>query len=325
VLDPVITVSGTGHIPGGSVRIEVKNKNGLSHYTSQAPLKEKWEVNGVRLEQGPNMITAIIGGRRGAVLVTLAANIVAGKKQDPQKVWFDWHPQVNLTMKQIAKLTLNNLTRAELDSFPVAVRTQVPSLFLRTYQAFGVELVDKDGPDVHTILMLPWNVDCILGETKYDCGNRIRRQCSNVYVGTYVNDISNALINDQFEQDWGPMSLQDSAITRIRDLAEILARTAAHEFGHGLGLVGQPGYSACCAWMMGCEKCHNCEAFHRQVKQEIPEFERFGGGRFIMDPGAKTPNWARMGERTEHFRCSSREPSLLTSFDRCYLSIIIPN
>lgn len=159
------------------------------------------------------------------------------------------------------------------------------------------------------------------GQSPFDCGNRQPREVSEVWVGTYRRSM---ILNfDDRLAGWQPMDRSDSILTRIEDVAQALGRSAAHEVGHSLGLVGCLPDEGC-AWMGGCDDFHNCEEFQDRFSKEVPHLRRFSSGQFIMDPGAKTTNWARLGEPLMKRRSQERSPATFNTFDRSYLRIVLP-
>ncbi len=277
-----------------------------------------WEARGVELKLGPNVVVAKQApAKPHVILVTRGEGIKPGKPGQPQKVCFLWEGGLDDLIGEMAEITLNRrLVPVERTALNSGVVVGTIDVFCRAYKDFGIDLVERDGQDVHTILMTKTYAGDRVGQTDYDCGNVQRRQTSQVFVGTYLVNMALYLDHPDPFVGWQPMKKNDRLLTRIQDFSEILGRTAAHEFGHGLGLVGS---GKDCGWMSGCDNFHNCDSF-----QFASIVRRFGGGKFIMDPGKKTPNWARMGEAKATMRSQTREPSVLNAFNRSYLAIVVP-
>lgn len=279
----------------------------------------KWSVDDVPIGAfGPTILTATFQGETHQVLVNRCRPLVA---RPSQKVRLLWNAAVDEELREVARRTIvPTPTAANLDAFVEAVRSQTGDAFERAFSGVadvvvientaGVTTVPAAGADVHTVHFLEFEGD-IFGQSPYDCGNAVAQERSEVWVGTY-----RSAIVDGFSQ-WAPMTRDDDLTTRIDDLAEALGRTAAHEAGHSFGLVGSSGM---CAWMRGCDGGHSCDQFDI----DFPLADRFNRGKYIMDPGGKTDNWARLAEPVPTGRSASRTPAVFCRFDRSYFGIVHP-
>jgi hypothetical protein len=257
----------------------------------------------------------------------MCAHILATKGKDiskrpRQKVRFVWGAGVDAELDQIAAKTLNAaLTPQQQAAFRLGVRTQTVVAFVRAYSDIDVEIVesDKDQPDVHTVQMMP-NSGEIFGQSLYDCGNVDPHQNSEIWVGTYRSEMVDSFNSGTVTSSgWGPMAKTDSWQVRMVDVGEALGRTSAHETGHSLGLVGSISGQPC-DWMRGCDGGHNCD----QVDFDYPLARRFNNGWFVMDPGGKTKNNARLAEPSPTGRAVIRTPATFNAFNRSYFSIVHP-
>lgn len=302
VVTSSIAVSGTGSPNGSTVSIQA-NGSTLSTTVTNG----RWAVSGIALVTGPNVVTARLGGKTAGVLVTRATGISA---RPSQQVMFSWVAGVDDRLKQIARETLRaRLSNAQLDQFVAGVKARTQQIFLDRYNGSDIHLVNSPGAGVHTIQFVKLASN-VYGDSPGDCGNETPEQSSIVFVGTLRQQLGNFT---QFK----PMKKTDSLATRIEDIAQFLGRTSAHEFGHSLGLTSDSGP---CWWMMGCDDWHNCDSF--DLAQ--PLADRFNQGWHVMDPGAKSPNNARIGEPSLNRRAAHRTPAIFENFGWSYIKTIHP-
>ncbi len=303
VIGNSIAIQGTAIGGAGPVRVK------LGPNSIDAPVAGgAWKVDALAVPSGLNNIEATFAGKTARVSLTKGASISARPRQ---KVRFVWNAGVDEVIKQTASGTLDaTLTPAQLTTFAAAVRARAVAGFLRAYGNVDIELTETAGPDVHTISLLT-NSGSIFGQSPFDFGNVVAGQTSQVWVGTYRDDMVERFV------EWGPMKKNDPLGTRIIDVGESLARTSAHEFGHSLGMVGS-GLPAEGGWMLGCDGGHSCD----QVDDGFPPANRFDQGFHIMDPGGKTLNNARLAEAAPNQRTTPRKPAVFCNFDASYLSII---
>jgi len=275
----------------------------------------------VPLVAGLNVIDATLGSQSKSFAVTRAANV--SSRQNPQRVRLHWKQGVDGALQQIASDTMTkqrmpngaivsrSLTAREQQEFVDRVKPRVAELFAEAFQSAGsIMLTMETDHDVHVVTFTSENLNQY-GEQLPDCGNRISGEESKVSVG-YLHH----RLTFQFS-DWKPMELTDELDVRIEDVARSLARTAAHETGHALGLVLERGD---CGWMHGCDDFHTCQLF----QLSNPAVNRFGSGRFIMDPAGATRVNMRLGESTDSIRGNSRTSPVFSNFDRSYLRFIQP-
>jgi hypothetical protein len=286
---------------GASVSVDV---NGLAR--AAEVIDDRWHAPEVPLPGAPlNVLRASKDSGSVSVLVTKAPAIAA---RPAQRFRFDWTSAADEQLARIADDTLDaSLTPGQRSVFVTAVKARMEAILITRYDSWDVELVDTAGPDVHTIKMLGYSGG-IFGQSPYDCGNTALGQESEVWVGTYRQSMSNVA-------NWRPMRRVDSLAVRIEDVAQALARTSAHELGHSVGLVGEGTYG--CGWMLGCDGGHNCDV----VDQQQALADRFDQGRYIMDPGQKTSNHARLAEPTVQ-RAVRRSPARFNDFSGAYLTLV---
>jgi hypothetical protein len=279
----------------------------------------KWAIADVELPKGTRECVAKWNGQTAKILLTKGKGLV---NRGEQKVWFDWTPEANKQIINIAKGTIEPLlNKAEEKAFLDTVQTQTVMAFSRAYADFNVEVVGANGPAVHTVRMLG-NAGDIFGQSVYDCGNQVPKQTSEIWVGTYRATMVDDLNRKGGPIEWEPMKKTDSWQLRAADIGEALGRTSAHETGHSLGLVGDGGPGVACGWMRGCDGGHNCD----EVNNEFPGLaQRFDLGWYIMDPGGKTLNNARLAEPSPNGRSATRRPAVFNPFNRSYLSLVHPH
>jgi hypothetical protein len=233
------------------------------------------------------------------------------EKRPRQRVALAWDDDTDAELEAVARGTLDaQLDDAQIRTFINTVHAAVPEVLTRAYRLIAdIELVVQGGENVHTVRFK--GVDSgFYGLSPGDCGNRDLAQESEVFVGTYRDQIVGSF------SEWKPMKKDDALDVRALDLAHALGRTAAHELGHSLGLVADQGP---CVWMAGCDGFHSCFA----LQQIHSGLSRFGGGFFIMDPGPRSANQARIAEVTKAMR-ASRRPARFSHFDQNYLAVIHP-
>lgn len=301
-LDAQLQLKGECAPAGSAVTIVVGNSSFPAQVSGEA-----WEAT-ITLPAGTSIVKAKSGTVQDEIVVTRGADLTP---RATQKVRFVWHAGVDEELRKIARGTLQNPSASKVEAFVAGVRSITPAILLSAYEGFDVADASDDSADVHTVDLLPHSDD-FFGQSAYDCGNQELHQQSEVLVGTYRS----AMV-DEF-QTWGPMRKTDNLQTRIEDVASALGRTSAHEFGHSLGFVGSDQGSPC-GWMLGCDGGHNCS----DLAESFARAERFGSGRFIMDPGGKTLNHFRLAETAPNAR-GPRAPSVFTTFDRSYLAAIHP-
>jgi len=273
----------------------------------------------VPLVPGTQLLVVTLAGATDQILVTRAGDAIG--RQPPQKVRLQWvngtdeKQQVDRQIRLVAERTLDPPpAEPQLSAFVDDVKGRVRQLFVERFQGVAnLVVVDQDGPDVHTVNFLATD-DGLFGQSPFDCGSVSRNEATEVHVGTYRRSMSNL-------GQWKPMQRGDLPSVRAEDLARCLARTAAHEVGHSLGLVGDPAVPAWkCLWMRGCEEGHNCFS----ITDTFDIADRFDDGWYLMDSGPRTTNRARLGEEFESRRSLVRRAPVFNTFNRSYLQIVHP-
>lgn len=309
--DAIVTAASVT-IAGTSAAVSVEVRNG-KRSTSVPVINNAWSVADVELDPGLNAVTV---GEPGAAPVTLFITRGAGIAHRPQqKVRFDWTDGSDETIRDIAAGSLDPVPdAASQDRLVREAKALTREVFLRAFDGIAdVHLVADDGDDVHTVRFLSFG-DSDYGLTLSDCGNSELHGHSRVFLGAYRFQMVGHM------ERWLPMAAGDSLEIRIRDLAEMFGRTAAHELGHGVGLVFNADEDSPCSWMSGCKLSHSCAVF-QSLHAGI---HRFAAGQFIMDPGDDSTNNSRMAEPSPDNRARRRVPSVFCDFDRSYLGAIHP-
>jgi hypothetical protein len=227
-----------------------------------------------------------------------------------QKVWFNMtHFNINNQLTAIANHTLNGpLSAADLNTFTTGVRAGIKDFVLKAYSGVDIVEVFAAGPDVQEIQFHGENSCSLYGQSPGDFKNQIKAQVSHIYVGTFKC----VVVDDDKLLTETPAKKTDTLQTRITDISTFIGRTAAHEFGHSLGLVAEGN-----AQLKGCEGMHSCEAYDAANPSD-----RFDSGHYIMDPGPKSTLHARIGQADP----VNRDPQKprFCNYDRSYLKIILP-
>lgn len=305
VIADKVTIRGT-HPKGSPPVLTVNGKQ-----VPVAVTADTWAATNVALTTGLNTIVAAAGAAKQTLTLTRASNISAHKTG--QVIRIDWEPGTDDELRKIAAGTLDaTLDDAALTLFANRVKNRFGELLFARYATTGdITVVSATAAsDVHVVSMRALDANGLFGESPLDCGNTKLAQTSKVYVGTYRAEMVDHL------DDWLPMRKTDTVDVRVEDVAHALARTAAHEVGHSLGLVAEKGN---CSWMNGCGGAHSCAVFQ---KSNVG-VNRFNFGHFIMDPGPDTSNHARIAEAVKD-RSPQRMPAEFCDFDRTYLEIIHP-
>ena len=314
VTAPKIQFEGGGMPNGAIVTVSVNGKSfkGLV-------VNRRWSVPDVELAVGASRAKVVIGDKTQEILVTLGADGIAPRS--PQLVYFNWTSGAEEQLKALASQSLAPSPGVgDLAGFVGKVKQRVPQIFSAIYEKVAnVRVVSANGPNVHEIQMMPAD-DSLLGLTLQDCGNAKPKQTSEIHVGTLRNHMSGRNDPNGFIVGWGPMKRSDSLDTRVEDVSQALGRTAAHEMGHALGLVGQKEGETTCVWMNGCGGDHNCEAFDHA---HWGLANRYQFGWHVMDDGLNTLNNARLAERNARQR-TARNPAAFEPFGASYLRIIHP-
>ena len=294
-----------GHGPSGK---NVTITNGSPPQTTTVA-SGAWNVANVPLKVGFNLVTVKVGTVTTEQAITRGEKIAA---RPAQKVRIVWENGADDELKKIAAGTLDaELSNADQNHFVDVVHNRVADLIAGYYESAGdITLTTSTGLNVHVISMRPAEMNGLFGESPVDCGNMTAGQTSKIFVGTFRKLMVDGL------SDWLPMAKTDSLDVRAEDVSQAIARTAAHEFGHSLGLVAENGD---CGWMRGCDGNHTCKSF----QDGVANLNRFNFGQFVMDPGGLSTNHNRIGEGTKS-RSASRSPASFCEFDRSYLRIIEP-
>jgi hypothetical protein len=279
-----------------------------------------WELARVPLVEGPNVLRAATANALSVALVVRATDGTS-RRRVPKKVRIVWEEAAEDELKQIAVATLKGpFMEPDLGTFVNIVKERVDTLFSEAYAKFNITLTHDDDPATAVIAMMGFNGD-FFGKVDppYLCEEPSPPKDAQVHVGTFRVQLDAGEDSNGFINGWGPMAMTDSLELRAEDIAHALARTAAHELGHTIGLVGEPT-SSTCKWMSGCDGYHSCPNF--RVEDVRPG--RHANGWHIMDAGGvNTLNRARIGEELPNAR-SKRRPSVFDPFSASFLSLTYP-
>lgn len=305
--DPTITVRGTSdadepvEVRVGEETVTVDVVNG------------KWSAD-LTLFPGLNEVSASSAGEEQVVLVTSATEMMFIESRS-QRVLLRWSDAATEELKKIALGTRQaTLTPQQQNTFANSVKERTRAFIAEDFSRFAVEIVETDeerAVDTHEIRFVSHALPLTYGLSPHDCLNSLPKEMSQVYVGTFREE----MVND-FAQ-WGPMRKSDSIDQRIDDVAYALARTASHELGHSLGLVTKEGTPSC-GWMEGCGLHHTCESEPHVLAR------RFGHGRYIMDRGDLAKGYARIAEAKPQQRSLDRTPAIFNTMNSDYLLVIHP-
>lgn len=226
-----------------------------------------------------------------------------------QQVFLDWSDAAtSAKLKAIATGTLSApLTAAQQDAFVADVKAKVASFFANAYSSTSITVVNAMAPGVHRVKFHGYDSCALYGQSPGDFKNTVKGQTSDIYIGTFkcvMVDYGELIAST-------PAALTDSLSTRATDVATAIGRTAAHEVGHSLGLTADG------ALLHGCEGWHNCEAY-----DDANPSDRFDTGHHIMDPGPKSPMYARIGQASASVRKNKRP--YFEAYGKSYLKIIHP-
>ena len=272
----------------------------------------RFQHNSFALAPGANVIEASANQQSTKLLLFRVSDVTP---RSPQFVLFDWQADVEEVLKDIARKTVNGPHgERQLDAYAALIKTRTAQIFLDYYRGVAdVRLVSSNGPDVTTININPVQNAGTFGRTAVDCRNASLRQPVWVYA-----DYLRLSMRDNFAA-WEPMRRDDTLPQRANDVAESLARTAAHELGHAFGLTANAG---ACGWMEGDPDGHNSEAVHHRADyHHLPR--RFNRGWHVMDYVSPTDGHIRIGHSNRHDRSAPRRGQF-ERFSASYLSILHP-
>ena len=308
VIGAAVPVEGEAAETAGPVRLL---RNG--ELVAEVPVSAgRFRYEALALNPGVNVIEADVGEQKARVLLVRIAGFTP---RAAQKVRFQWDDGVDDQIRAIALETRSlGASEAQLAQFAAQVRARTEALFADYFRGVArIELVSAAGADVTSLRMTPLDGGAF-GRAPADCGNVRPNDTVAVFAGFFRKHMAN---HPQF---WSPMSRSDSIATRAEDVAQALARTAAHEFAHAIGLTE---HRRACNWMEGDGQGHNSRAVN-----ENPAYfrlaARHAGGWHVMDPGPDTPGHIRIGEASAGERSAQRRRGHFEPFSASYLSILHP-
>jgi hypothetical protein len=277
-----------------------------------------WSYAAVPLRPGLNTIFGItqretpdgpVVGTLSPFLLERRNDIVDAGRQD---VFLDFtDPNFDGLMRAIAVATLEpDPGPAQLDAFAQRVKDEIARYVDLAYVGNAVVRVPASGPDVHRIHFDATTImPSLLGESPLDFNSEVKAEVSTIFVTSFKT----ALVEENRLLIATPALESDGLEQRVVDIATLIGRTAAHELGHSLGLV-----VATERGLKGCGGSHNCPDY--DVRQ--PFANRFGDGVFIMDPGDRSPLFARAGF-ADRFVRSQRLP-VFNNYNKSYLGLVHP-
>jgi hypothetical protein len=315
VCDEKITVHGSvvGIADGEEVELFVK---GVLHGTKAKVKDGKWKFTDVDVppREAVWVVSCKKAGKQHTILLT---KVVGVQQMGRRQVYFRWPPSAKRLVAEIANKTLNVPPNGKsLDGFVARVMATAEEVCASAFAGIDVDVIQE--PENPKATDLAVNMTHKTSSGTYGQSYPVLNSC-DVLVGSYYIDTLEAKL-----ADWAPMSKSDTPEVREEDLGQALGRTAAHEVGHLLGLVGYDGKHP---WMRGCGG-HTCK---NPLFAEHPLTKRWDRGWFLMDPGPETENRARLGEYVEDLppalrdkRVQSRRPPRFNDFNRAYLLLVCP-
>jgi hypothetical protein len=326
IVDTIVTTSpiemkgGIKHIDAdGDVTLhdgKVQLKVNATTLAETSTVDKVWTYPSVTLQNGTNKIQGTTKRLSGFFWINGVIDpFLLERRNDipntgQQKVWFNMtHFNIDNQLKAIANHTLNGpLSAADLNTFTTGVRTGIKDFVVSAYSGVDIVVVNASGPDVHEIEFRGENSSSLYGQSPGDWKNQTKAQVSTIYVGTFKH----VAVDDDRLLNETPAKKTDSLQTRIADISTFIGRTAAHEFGHSLGLTSEGTTK-----LNGCEGSHNCEAFDNANPSD-----RFDNGHYMMDPGPKSTLHARIGQATADVR-KAKKPRF-NNYNKSYLKILLP-
>jgi hypothetical protein len=301
----------------GRVRLALNGAN-LAWVTTS---NKVWTYSSVALNTGVNRFAGTTSrtGPGGANIAGTVPPFLLERKTDlsdqgTQRVYFgvDWSdPGIDEMLKNMARHTLEpDPSAADLEFFASEVRRRVQAFVINAYADKKIEVVATPGADVAMIKFygLSESVCGLYGLSYGDYENQTKGDVSHVYIRTFECTV----VDDDELLNGTPARTTDALAQRITDIATFIGRTAAHELGHSLGLVAEGTGDT---RLHGCDGWHNCDAYDNANPSD-----RFDGGHYIMDPGPKSPVYARIGQASAAVRGSQRPK--FNAYNESYLSII---
>lgn len=304
----------------GTVTLNVNGTN----LASVATVSQKWTYPSVALKAGVNRIKGTTSRGPGGTIKGTIQEFVLERRTDlnatgEQKVFFDWSDAgIDDILQDIAKLSLNpDPSAADLTAFAADVRDGVKTFVLNAYKGTKVTLAGAAGPGVHVIKFFgnSYTVCGLYGESPGDFKNTNKTQTSNIYLNTFrcaaqpqtPGGTDSRLLTET------PARATDSLAQRVKDISTFIGRTAAHEFGHSLGLTAEGDVLV---GLHGCEGMHNCSGY----ESTLP-IDRFDDGHYMMDPGPKSKLHARIGQ--ENTTTRKEQMPRFNAYNRSYLLIVV--
>jgi hypothetical protein len=332
VWNPLVEISGEAK-PGAMVELRIGSVSKPVHADKD---NGSWKGSlQVPAAAGAYVLEVSSGNEAQRIMLTTPRNSHGffAAHNNPQEIVFAWDKEAEEEIKAIFVATLNHGTLPN-NFTPVIddVKKEAVATFGEAYDGLRIKLVSKPTPGapVQVVHFVKNDGTELLGETyvplpgtsatlPINCGNRFSDPVINVYISSF-----HRLMSDNFDSaipilSWKPMDRGDTIDVRIKDIGIALGRTAAHEVGHGIGLVGEKGGPADCGWMNGCQGSHSCQDWQDQN----PLADRCRDGRYIMEPGAVGYNWIFIGEDGPK-RSQRRTVPEFCNFDRSYLRFIQP-
>lgn len=267
-----------------------------------------WTLTNVMLMQGFNGIAVT---RDASPPETFGLTVATIKSQkDPQTVCIRWEPGASDVLKEIATKTLANTpSQAEQTAFVTDVEQRTQVLVGDAFRSAHADVVVVPAcvATSHVVRMTPIRQGDAFGYfPDVDCMNRTQNDQSEVFLGTFAHEMIEDMSN------WLPMDMHDRLPDRTEDVAQALSRVAAHEIGHGLGLVGNSGD---CSWMDGNPGHHPFEKFPPGVHRTS-----LLSAKFVMNESFD--EYSRLGYSSQVR--ASRLAIQFCEFNIAYLSQLLP-